>query len=426
MIWISPLLALVAIVSVPLSIFTMRSIGKRSKARFLSQWTHTGLLNSQVEEAFTGHAIVKAFGRQREVEERFRQTNDELYKSSFAAQFTAGVIQPSMMFLGNLNWVLIAVLGGLQVTSGAMTIGDVQAFLQYTRQFAMPLTAMASMFNVLQSGVASAERVFDLLDAEEQSPDPAQPVRVPDPHGRVEFEHISFRYSPDTPLIEDLSLVAEPGHTVAIVGPTGAGKTTILNLLHRFYDPTEGAITFDGYDLRQVTLESLYRQIALVPQETILFGGTILENIRYGREDATEQEVFEASKAAHAHEFITAFPDGYRTIVGEKGINLSGGQRQRLAIARAILKNPRLLLLDEATSSLDTESERLVQEALARLMVDRTTFVVAHRLTTIQRADRILVINKGRLVEEGTHASLMEGKGLYHYLYTLRLAELPS
>jgi subfamily B ATP-binding cassette protein MsbA len=227
-------------------------------------------------------------------------------------------------------------------------------------------------------------------------------------------------------VLSDLSFEAAPGELIAIVGPTGAGKTTILNLLHRFYDPTEGAITLDGYDLRQVTLESLYRQIALVPQETILFGGTILENIRYGREDATEVEVFEASKAAHAHEFITAFPDGYRTIVGEKGINLSGGQRQRLAIARAILKNPRLLLLDEATSSLDTESERLVQEALDRLMVDRTTFVVAHRLTTIQRADRILVINKGRLVEEGTHASLMEGKGLYHYLYTLRLAELPS
>jgi subfamily B ATP-binding cassette protein MsbA len=237
---------------------------------------------------------------------------------------------------------------------------------------------------------------------------------------------VSFAYDLRHPVLSDLSFDASPGELIAIVGPTGAGKTTILSLLHRFYDPTEGSITIDGYDLKGVRLESLYRQIALVPQETILFGGTIFDNIRYGREEATEDEVWEASKAAHAHEFITAFPDGYRTVVGEKGINLSGGQRQRLAIARAILKNPRLLLLDEATSSLDTESERLVQEALERLMADRTTFVVAHRLTTIQRADRILVINKGRLVEEGTHVSLMEGKGLYHYLYTLRLAELPS
>ena len=228
------------------------------------------------------------------------------------------------------------------------------------------------------------------------------------------------------PVLTDLSFEAAPGELIAIVGPTGAGKTTILNLLHRFYDPTQGTISIDGYDLKNVRLESLYRQIALVPQETILFGGTILENIRYGREEADEPEIVEASNSGHAHEFITAFPDGYRTIVGEKGINLSGGQRQRLAIARAILKNPRLLLLDEATSSLDTESERLVQEALERLMEDRTTFVIAHRLTTIQRADRILVVNKGRLVEEGTHASLMEQKGLYHYLYTLRLAELPS
>jgi ATP-binding cassette subfamily B protein len=422
MIWISPLLALVAIVSVPLSIFTMRSIGKRSKARFLSQWTHTGLLNSQVEEAFTGHAIVKAFGRQREVEERFRQTNDELYQSSFAAQFTAGVIQPSMMFLGNLNWVLIAVLGGLQVTSGAMTIGEVQAFLQYTRQFAMPLTAMASMFNVLQSGVASAERVFDLLDAEEQKPDDdAEPLSGV-PRGRVEFDHVSFSYDPDSPLITDLSLVAEPGQTIAIVGPTGAGKTTLVNLIMRFYELDAGRITIDGRDIATMRRQDLRSNIGMVLQDTWLFGGTIRDNIAYGNAEATEEQILEAARATYVDRFVHSLPEGYDTVLDDEGTSLSAGEKQLLTIARAFLADPAILILDEATSSVDTRTEVLIQQAMAALRSQRTSFVIAHRLSTIRDADVILVVEHGEIVEQGHHADLLARGGAYAKLYNAQFA----
>jgi ATP-binding cassette subfamily B multidrug efflux pump len=422
MIWISPWLALVALVSVPLSIVTMRSIGKRSKARFVSQWTHTGLLNSQVEEAFTGHAIVKAFGRQREVEERFRQTNDELYKSSFAAQFTAGAIQPAMMFLGNLNWVLIAVLGGLQVTSGAMTIGDVQAFLQYTRQFAMPLTAMASMFNVLQSGVASAERVFDLLDADEQKPDDDAEPLASVPQGRVEFDHVSFSYDPDSPLITDLSLVAEPGQTIAIVGPTGAGKTTLVNLIMRFYELDAGRITIDGRDIATMRRQDLRSNIGMVLQDTWLFGGTIRDNIAYGNTSATDEQILEAARATYVDRFVHSLPDGYDTVLDDEGTSLSAGEKQLLTIARAFLADPAILILDEATSSVDTRTEVLIQEAMAALRSQRTSFVIAHRLSTIRDADVILVVEKGQIVEQGDHKDLLARRGAYARLYNAQFA----
>ncbi|MBN2623465.1 MAG: ABC transporter ATP-binding protein [Acidimicrobiales bacterium] len=422
MVSISPLLALVAIVSIPLSLFTMRGIAARSKARFLSQWTHTGALNAQVEETFTGHAIVKAFGRQREVEERFRQTNDELYEASFGAQFMAGVIQPAMMFLGNLNYVIIAVLGGLRVTSGAMTIGDVQAFLQYTRQFAMPLTSMASMFNVLQSGVASAERVFDLLDAEEQTrDDAAEPLRG-EPRGRVEFERVAFSYDPDTPLITDLSLVAEPGQTVAIVGPTGAGKTTLVNLIMRFYELDSGRITIDGRDIATMRRRDLRASTGMVLQDTWLFGGTIRDNIAYGDTSATEEQILEAARATYVDRFVHALPDGYDTVVDDEGTSLSAGEKQLVTIARAFLADPAILILDEATSSVDTRTEVLVQHAMAALRSRRTSFVIAHRLSTIRDADVILVMEDGRIVEQGHHADLLARDGAYAALYRAQFA----
>ena len=422
MISIQPVLALVAIVSVPLSILTMRSIAKRSKARFISQWTHTGELNAQVEETFTGHAIVKAFGRQREVEARFRETNAELYSSSFAAQFVSGIIQPAMMFLGNLNYVIIAVLGGLRVTSGQMTIGDVQAFLQYTRQFAQPLTAIASQFNVLQSGVASAERVFDLLDADEQSPDTAAEPLVGEPEGRVEFENVSFSYDPDVPLITDLSLVAEPGQTIAIVGPTGAGKTTLVNLIMRFYELDKGRILIDGRDIATMRRRDLRADIGMVLQDTWLFSGTIRDNIAYGNAAATEDEILEAARATYVDRFVHSLPDGYDTVLDDEGSSLSAGEKQLLTIARAFLADPAILILDEATSSVDTRTEVLVQQAMAALRSQRTSFVIAHRLSTIRDADVILVVEAGQIVEQGHHADLLARGGAYANLYNAQFA----
>jgi ATP-binding cassette subfamily B protein len=422
MVSISPELALVAIVSVPLSILTIRSIAKRSKARFISQWRHTGELNAQVEETFTGHAIVKAFGRQREVEARFRDTNDELHTSSFAAQFVSGIIQPAMMFLGNLNYVIIAVLGGLKVTSGQMTIGDVQAFLQYTRQFAQPLTAIASQFNVLQSGVASAERVFDLLDAEEQSPDTAAEPLEGEPEGRVEFESVSFSYDPDVPLISDLSLVAEPGQTIAIVGPTGAGKTTLVNLIMRFYELDKGRILIDGRDIATMRRRDLRANIGMVLQDTWLFTGTIRENIAYGNADATEDELLEAARATYVDRFVHSLPDGYDTVLDDEGTSLSAGEKQLLTIARAFLADPAILILDEATSSVDTRTEVLIQQAMAALRSQRTSFVIAHRLSTIRDADVILVVEKGQIVEQGHHAGLLARGGAYANLYNAQFA----
>ena len=402
MFWISPLLALVALVSVPVSILVTRAIMKRSQGQFIQQWRRTGQLNGQIEEAFSGHALVKVFSRQGEVERTFAEENDELYRVSFGAQFVSGLIMPTMMFIGNLNYVVIAVVGALRVSSGSLSLGDVQAFVQYTRQFTQPLTTVASMMNLLQSGVASAERVFELLDADEEPADPAPTGTPAVRQGKVAFEHVSFRYDHDRPLIEDLSLVASPGQTVAIVGPTGAGKTTLVNLVMRFYDIDAGRITIDGVDITAVPREALRGQIGMVLQDTWLFGGTIRDNIAYGRPDATEEEILEAARATFVDRFVHSLPDGYDTVIDEEGSNLSAGERQLVTIARAFLTAPALLILDEATSSVDTRTELLVQQAMAALRSDRTSFVIAHRLSTIRDADLILVMEDGAIVEQGT------------------------
>ncbi|MEU4772225.1 ABC transporter ATP-binding protein [Micromonospora sp. NPDC023644] len=417
MFWISPLLALVALVAVPVSVVVTTSIAKRSQRQFIAQWAHTGELNGQIEEAFTGHELVKVFGRQREVEAAFTAKNEELFRASFGAQFISGIIMPAMMFVGNLSYVAIAVVGGLRVASGSMSLGDVQAFIQYSRQFTQPLTQVASMANLLQSGVASAERVFAVLDAEEQSPDPVEPARVRDPHGRVEFANVSFRYTPDKPLIEDLSLVAEPGHTVAIVGPTGAGKTTLVNLIMRFYELDAGRITLDGVDVTTMRRDDLRGRIGMVLQETWLFGGTIRDNIAYGRPGATEEEIVAAARATFVDRFVRSLPDGYDTVIDEEGSNVSAGEKQLITIARAFLAEPSLLILDEATSSVDTRTEVLLQRAMAALRSDRTSFVIAHRLSTIRDADLILMMEDGRIVEQGTHDELLAARGAYHRLY---------
>ncbi|MER7169098.1 ABC transporter ATP-binding protein [Micromonospora sp. NPDC000207] len=420
---ISPLLACVALVAVPASVVVTQQIAKRSQPRFIAQWTHTGELNAQIEEAYTGHELVKVFGRQREVEAAFHAKNDELFRASYGAQFISGIIMPAMMFIGNLSYVVIAVVGGLRVASGSMSLGDVQAFIQYSRQFTQPLTQVASMANLLQSGVASAERVFAVLDATEQTPDPAEPARVREPRGRVAFENVSFRYAPDKPLIEELSLVAEPGHTVAIVGPTGAGKTTLVNLIMRFYELDSGRITLDGVDVTTLRRDDLRGRVGMVLQDAWLFNGTIRENIAYGRPDATEEEIMAAARATFVDRFVRSLPDGYDTVIDAEGSNVSAGEKQLITIARAFLAEPSLLILDEATSSVDTRTEVLLQRAMAALRTDRTSFVIAHRLSTIRDADLILMMEQGRIVEQGTHDELLAARGAYHRLYQAQFTQ---
>ncbi|MEU9775245.1 ABC transporter ATP-binding protein [Streptomyces sp. NPDC047968] len=427
MFWISPLLALVALVTVPLSVVVAARVGKRSQPHFVRQWASTGSLNAHVEEMYTGHTLVRVFGRQEESARQFAEHNEALYEAGFRAQFTSGMMQPLMFFVSNLNYVLVAVVGGLRVASGSLSIGDVQAFIQYSRQFSMPLTQVASMANLLQSGVASAERVFELLDAEEQEPDaPRQEGRTAAgrPAGRVDLEKVSFRYEPDRPLIEGLSLSVEPGHTVAIVGPTGAGKTTLVNLLMRFYEVTGGRITLDGTDIASMPRDELRADIGMVLQDTWLFGGTIADNIAYGAaREVSREEVEEAARAAHADRFIRTLPEGYDTVIDDEGSGVSAGEKQLITIARAFLSDPVILVLDEATSSVDTRTEVLIQQAMARLSHGRTSFVIAHRLSTIRDADVILVMEDGAIVEQGTHTELLGARGAYARLYDAQFAQ---
>ncbi|MGA4974737.1 ABC transporter ATP-binding protein [Streptomyces cinereoruber] len=424
MFWISPLLALVALVTVPVSVVVAARIGKRSQPHFVQQWRSTGTLNAHIEEMYTGHALVKVFGRQEESAKDFREQNEALYEAGFKAQFNSGVMQPVMFFISNINYVLVAVVGGLRVASGTLSIGDVQAFIQYSRQFSMPLTQVASMANLVQSGVASAERVFELLDAEEQEPDAPTDEKPLESRGRVALEHVSFRYEEDKPLIEDLSLTVEPGQTVAIVGPTGAGKTTLVNLLMRFYEVTGGRITLDGVDVARMSRERLRSGIGMVLQDTWLFGGTIADNIAYGAtRPVTRAEIEEAARAAHADRFVRTLPDGYDTVLDDEGSGVSAGEKQLITIARAFLSDPVILVLDEATSSVDTRTEVLIQKAMARLAHGRTSFVIAHRLSTVRDADVILVMENGSIVEQGTHEELLSSGGAYSRLYAAQFAQ---
>ena len=422
MVWISWQLSIVVLVTLPLSMFVMAAIAKRSRPRFIAQWRHTGRLNAHVEETFTGHAVVKAFGRQREAEASFRETNDRLYEASFGAQVVSGVIQPTTMLVGNLTFVAISVIGGIRVANGAMSVGDIQAFIQYSRQFSMPMTWIASMVNMFQSGVASAERVFEFLDADEQTAEESTAEPAGETRGRVEFSHVSFAYNPERPLISDLSLVAESGQTVAIVGPTGAGKTTLVNLIMRFYELDGGAITIDGRDISTMPRRELRSMIGMVLQDTWLFGGTIRENIAYGNLDATEEQIREAARATYVDRFVHSLPDGYDTVLDDDGSSVSAGERQLITIARAFLADRPILILDEATSSVDTRTEVLIQHAMAALRSQRTSFVIAHRLSTIRDADTILVMDGGQIVEQGNHVELLARGGAYANLYNAQFA----
>jgi ATP-binding cassette subfamily B protein len=423
---ISPWLALIALVTVPLSAVLAAQIAKRSQPNFVKQWKKTGELNGHIEEMYTGHALVKVFGRRQEAEQIFKEHNEALYECSFRAQFVSGIIQPAMMFFGNLNYVLVAVVGGLFVASGQLSLGSVQAFIQYSRQFTQPLSQVASMANLLQSGVASAERVFALLDAVEQSPDPQAPEHVDQTEGYVTFDDVSFRYVEDHPLIEDLSLQVAPGETVAIVGPTGAGKTTLVNLLMRFYEVRSGKIRLDDVDTAAMKREELRSNTGMVLQDTWLFSGTIADNIAYGSPGATREQVVDAAKATHVHHFVRTLPDGYDTVIDEEGSSVSAGERQLITIARAFLAQPVILILDEATSSVDTRTELLVQRAMNALRRGRTSFVIAHRLSTIRDADLILVMEAGHIVERGTHAQLLGSGGAYARLYQAQFAQALS
>ncbi|OAR21213.1 ABC transporter ATP-binding protein [Mycobacterium leprae] len=419
MVSVSPLLALVALLTVPMSLLATRAIAQRSQQLFVAQWTSAGRLNAHIEETYSGLTVVKTFGHQTAAREQFRNVNNDVYQASFSAQFFSGLVSPATMFISNLGYVVVAALGGLQVATGHITLGNIQAFIQYVRQFNMPLSQVAGIYNTLQSGLASAERVFDLLDEPEELPDPM--LALPPPHGqvpringRVEFQQVSFAYRTGTPVIDDLSMVVEPGSTVAIVGPTGAGKTTLVNLLMRFYDVDSGQILIDGVDITTVSRHALRSRIGMVLQDAWLFDGTIAENIAYGRPQASEDEVMEAAKAAYVDRFVHTLSAGYQTRVSGDGDNISAGEKQLITIARAFLARPQLLILDEATSSIDTRTEALIARATHDLLQDRTSFIIAHHLPTIRDADHILVVAAGKIVEQGSHAKLLARRGAYY------------
>lgn len=421
MLTISPLLTLISLVSLPVSIFAIRPILKRSQKYFADQQRTLGQLNGHVEEMYTGHSVVKAFGHERKAVEQFDAVNEELYEAGRKAQFISGIIMPMMMFIGNISYVLISIVGGILVTQRAISIGDIQAFITYTRQFTQPITQTANIANIVQSTVAAAERVFELLDEEEEIKE-VTTHRLAQAEGAVAFEHVDFGYGNDL-LIEDMNIDVAPGQTVAIVGPTGAGKTTMINLLMRFYELNGGTIRIDGIDTREMSREDLRTTFGMVLQDTWLFNGTIRDNLAYGKSGATEEEIIAAAKTAHADHFIRTLPDGYDTVLNEEASNISQGQKQLLTIARAVLADPPIMILDEATSSVDTRTEVFIQQAMRRLMEGRTSFVIAHRLSTIKDADLILVMNQGRVIEQGTHEELLEADGFYADLYNSQFSE---
>ena len=414
MLTIAPMLTAITLLTVPLSLLVIPAITRRSQRMFVAQWARTGRLNAHIEETYSGFTLVKTFGHRANAQQRFRELNDDVYRASFGGQFLSGLISPATMFIGNLGFVAVAVVGGLQVATGQISVGSIQAFISYVRQFNWPLGQVAAMYNLLQSGVASAERVFDLLDEHEESADPPPgPPTGSVRSGHVEFQHVSFGYHRGVPVISDLSLVAEPGSTIAIVGPTGAGKTTLVNLLMRFYDVDSGRILIDGVDIAAMSRQALRSRIGMVLQDTWLFAGTISENIAYGRPEAGRDEVLEAARAAYVDRFVHTLPDGYQTRVSDDATNISAGEKQLITIARAFLARPQLLILDEATSSVDTRTELLIQQAMCELRRDRTSFIIAHRLSTIRDADHILVLEGGRIVEQGNHAQLLARRGAY-------------